>query len=325
MSKLFSPFEVRSKRLRNRVTMPPMVSGKSDAQGLVTEEIREHYRLRAEAGVGLIIVEATTVDERGRPWSHGLGAWHDDQIAGLTSLAQTIRAAGAMAAIQLVHGGLQASPSVPGVEVVGPSTVPHAADSPSPRALTVTEIEQLETRFADAAERCAKAGFDAVEIHGAHGYLLDTFLSAHTNRRTDAYGGPIENRMRMMVETCQKTRARIGDALLICRVSLFNKSHEVFTIEDFRTLIVGFEASGVDLLHLSTDGVLRPHFDSAKTLGQWAKTMCATPVIAAGGLGDPKDAERAVAEGHCDLAAIGHAMYEDPLWAERAQAVLTTG
>src|SRR5574340_209591 len=106
MRALFSPFAIGSKRLPNRVTMPPMVSGKSNPQGLVTEEIREHYRLRAEAGVGLIIVEATNVDEAGRPWSKGLGAWCDDQIAGLKTLTETIHQAGAAAAIQLVHGGL---------------------------------------------------------------------------------------------------------------------------------------------------------------------------------------------------------------------------
>jgi len=322
MSKLFSAIEVKSKCIRNRVTMPPMVSGKSNPQGLVTDEIREHYRLRADAGVGLIIVEATNVDESGRPWSQGLGAWHHDQIGGLASLARTIRGAGATAAIQLVHGGLQASPSISGVSVVGPSTVPHSPDSHQPRSLTATEIEQIETRFADAAARCVKVGFDAVEIHGAHGYLLDSFLSAHTNRRTDAYGGAIENRMRMMVDTCAKAKARIGDALLICRVSLFNKTSENFTADDFRTLAGGLESSGVDVLHLSTDGAFKPYFDGEKTLGQWAKAMCSMPVVVAGGLGDPLDAERAVAEGHCDFAAVGNAMYEDPYWAKKAREAL---
>jgi 2,4-dienoyl-CoA reductase-like NADH-dependent reductase (Old Yellow Enzyme family) len=322
MSKLFSAIKVKSKRIRNRVTMPPMVSSKSNLQGLVTEEIREHYRLRAEAGVGLIIVEATNVDESGRPWSEGLGAWHDGHIEGLESLARTIREAGATAAIQLVHGGLQASPSIPGVSVVGPSTVPHSPDSPHPRLLTEAEIEQIETRFADAAERCVKAGFDAVEIHGAHGYLLDSFLSAHTNRREDAYGGPIENRMRMMVDTCARARERIGDALLICRVSLFNKTEESFADDDFRTLVGGLASSGLDVLHISTDGAFKPYFGGEKTLGQWAKAMCSMPLIVAGGLGNPLDAERAVAEAHCDFAAVGNAMYEDPDWAEKARLAL---
>jgi len=322
MSKLFSPIEVKSKRIRNRVTMPPMVSGKSNLRGLVTDEIREHYRLPAEAGVGLIIVEATNVDEAGRPWSQGLGAWHDDHVEGLASLARTIHEAGAAAAIQLVHGGLQASPSIAGVSVVGPSTVPHSADSHPPRPLTVAEIDQIETRFAEAAERCVKAGFDGVEIHGAHGYLLDSFLSAHTNRRADQYGGAVENRMRMMVEACAKAKARIGDGLLICRVSLFNKTNEDITAGDFTALVGGLESAGVDVLHLSTDGAFKPYFGGEKTLGQWAKSLCGAPVIVAGGLGDPADAERAVAEGHCDFAAVGNAMYEDPRWAEKARRAL---
>ena len=321
MSVLFSSFEVGSLRLRNRVVMPPMVSGQSDLDGLVTDAIVEHYRLRARAGTGTIIVEATNVDETGRPWSKGIGAWEDGQIAGLTALARGIHEQGAVAAIQLVHGGPQASPEIPGVSVVGPSTVPHSAEAHPPRALTVEEIVRIEERFADAAGRCVQAGFDAVEAHGAHGYLLDSFLSSHSNRRTDEYGGYISGRMRMLLETCRKMKARIGDKLLICRISLFNKS-EGFGLDEYRELVGGIEAAGVDVLHVSTDGAFKPFFGSKKSLGQWTKDVSATPVIVAGGLGEPADAERAVDEGHCDLAAIGNAMYEDAEWTVKARRAL---
>jgi 2,4-dienoyl-CoA reductase-like NADH-dependent reductase (Old Yellow Enzyme family) len=323
MSVLFSPIEVKSIRFRNRVVMPPMVSGNSNLDGLVTDAIIDHYRQRAEAGTGTIIVEATNVDESGRPWAKGLGAWHDDQVEGLTSLARVIHEYGSVAAIQLVHGGPQASPDMPGVSVVGPSTVPHSAEARPPRALTVEEIGQIEERFAAAAARCTRAGFDAVEAHGAHGYLLDSFLSSHSNRRTDRYGGDIPNRMRMLLETCARMRKRIGDrALLICRISLFNKGEGEFGIGEYRQLVGGLESAGADMLHISTDGAFRPYFGEEKTLGQWAKSIFRMPVIVAGGLGDPADAERAVAAGHCDFAAVGNAMYEDAKWTEKARHAL---
>jgi 2,4-dienoyl-CoA reductase-like NADH-dependent reductase (Old Yellow Enzyme family) len=321
MSALFSPFQLGSLRLRNRVVMPPMVSGQSDLSGAVSGAIVEHYRLRARAGTGTIIVEATNVDEAGRPWSKGIGAWEDGQVAGLTALAQAIHEQGAMAAIQLVHGGPQASSEIPGVSVVGPSTVPHSAEARPPRALTVEQIVRIEERFADAAARCAHAGFDAVEAHGAHGYLLDSFLSAHSNRRTDEYGGTIAGRMRMLLETCRKMKDRIGDRALICRISLFNKP-EGFGLDEYRELLRGLESAGIDILHVSTDGAFKPFFGSEKSLGQWTKEISAVPVIVAGGLGAPADAGRAVAEGHCDLAAIGSAMYEDPEWTAKARRAL---
>jgi 2,4-dienoyl-CoA reductase-like NADH-dependent reductase (Old Yellow Enzyme family) len=199
--------------------------------------------------------------------------------------------------------------------------VPHSAEARPPRALTVEEIVRIEERFADAAGRCLQAGFDAVEAHGAHGYLLDSFLSSHSNRRTDEYGGYVSGRMRMLLETCRKMKERIGDKQLICRISLFNKS-EGFSLDEYRELVGGLGAAGVDIVHVSTDGAFKPFFGSKKSLGQWTKDISEAPVIVAGGLGAPADAERAVAEGHCDLAAIGNAMYEDPEWTAKARRAL---
>jgi 2,4-dienoyl-CoA reductase-like NADH-dependent reductase (Old Yellow Enzyme family) len=324
MPTLFSPFTAKSTTFRNRIVMPPMVTGKAAADGAVTEATIEHYGRRADAGTGAIIVEATYVDDGGRCWSHGLGAAEDRHVAGLRRLVERIRGAGAVAAVQLVHGGPQASSEVSGSPTVGPSAVAPSDRASVPRELTREGILLIQGRFADAAARAIEAGFDAVEVHGAHGFLLDSFLSARRNRRTDEYGGPIEARMRMLVETCRQVRARIGErGLLVCRISIFNKRNEGFTRDDFAALVGGLARADIDVLHLSTDGAMRPYFGGRRSLGQWVKEFSSLPVIAAGGLGDPEQAERAVAEGHCDLAAIGSAMMENADWTQQAREALS--
>ncbi len=322
MSVLFSPIEVKGVRFKNRVVMPPMVTLKADEDGCVPDVVVEHYAARARAGTGLIIVEATAV-ESGAVWKGGLAAFADEHAPGLAGLAERIHAEGATAAIQLVHGGPQASVEVTAGKRVGPSAVTPPDDGPIPRALTVAEIQTIEESFVEAAELAIEAGFDGVELHGAHDYLLDSFLSARQNVRTDEYGGSIRGRTRMLVETCERTRARIGDRGLVwCRISIFNKPREEFTRDDLAELVTALEATGIDMLHVSTDGTFREYFDSSKTIGQLVKGLCELPVIVAGGLGAPKEAERAVAEGHCDFAAIGNAMYEEAGWTEQARAAL---
>jgi 2,4-dienoyl-CoA reductase-like NADH-dependent reductase (Old Yellow Enzyme family) len=325
MSLLFSPMQVKGITFRNRVVMPPMVTGRADTSGCATDEIIAHYERRARGGTGMVIVEATYVHEGGRCWERGLGAASPRHEAGLSALAGRLHQAGAVAAIQLVHGGPQASPEASGSPTVGPSAVRPSDDAPEPRPLSVAEMQAIQGHFGEAAARAEAAGFDAVEVHGAHGFLLDSFLSSQRNLRDDAYGGPIQGRMRMLVETCQRVRSRLGEgALLICRISIFNKIREGFARPDFEQLVKGLEGTGVDVLHLSTDGdgAFRGYFGDDRSLGQRAKALTDLPIIVAGRLGDPADAERAIAEGHCDFAAVGSAMLEDPDWAEHARRAL---
>jgi 2,4-dienoyl-CoA reductase-like NADH-dependent reductase (Old Yellow Enzyme family) len=302
-----------------------MVSGKADTEGRVTDDLIRHYVARARAGTALIIVEATAVDARGRVWGRGLGAWSDDHETGLARLAAAVKAEGAVAGIQLVHGGPQGNLDIPGNDRVGPSEVDPPQGGPRPRALSLEEIAALPTIFADAAARVVAAGFHLVEVHGAHDYLLDSFLTTQTNKRTDEYGGDIAGRMRLMVATCRAVKGRIADtALLDCRISIFNKEGGEFGGEDFQQLVSALEQAGIGILHISTDGAFKPYFDSEKTIGRWAKEITSLPLIVAGGLGKPTDAERAVAEGHTDLAAIGNAMYEDGDWTALARETLRT-
>jgi NADPH2 dehydrogenase len=323
MSALFTPIDLKGVPFRNRVVMPPMITQKADREGHVTDVHLEHYSSRAAAGTGLIIVEATAVDRKGQVWEGGLGAYDDSHIPGLARLAERIHADGAAAGIQLVHGGPQASPALCDGDRVGPSAVPAPDEGQVPRELTRREIEGIQDRFAEAAVRALDAGFDLIELHGAHDYLLDSFLSAKYNWRKDDYGGSITRKARMLAETCEVTRGQIGDrGLLSCRISLFNKPEGEFT-EERLTKVVGMLAeAGIDVLHVSTDGAFKGYFGSSKTLGRLAKEISGLPVIVAGGLGDPSDAERAVAEGHADFAAIGNAMYEDAEWTKKAREAL---
>jgi 2,4-dienoyl-CoA reductase-like NADH-dependent reductase (Old Yellow Enzyme family) len=330
MSVLFEPLEIGALTLRNRVVMPPMVRGRQwmaedvvETKGAITEAVLEHYRARARGGAGLVIVEATAVDRRGRAWVNGLNLFDDDHVDGMRRLASAIREAGAAAAVQLVHAGPKGTAHFTGELPAGPSERAASGDVEGVRRLAVDEIEAIEGRFADAAERATDAGFDAVEVHGAHGFLLDSFLSETQNRRQDAYGGGLGGRLRFLRETCQKVRNRVGSrGLVTCRISLFNKRSEGWERSDLAELIGGLAGTGLDAVHVSTDGAFRPFADSERSIGQCVRAICDLPVIVAGGLTDPLEAERLIAEGHADLAAVGRAMLKDADWARHAREAL---
>ena len=323
MSLLFSPITIRTTHFRNRIVMPPMVREMADADGCVTEALLEHYERPALGGTGLIIVEATAVDAVGRVWNGGLCAYADRHLPGLARLAGRIHAAGAVAGIQLVHGGPQSFSEVTGQETVGPSAIKPRQQNPTPRALTIEEILAIQERFADAAERALEAGFDLIEIHGAHGYLLDSFLAVGRNQREDAYGGSLAGRMRILVETCRRVRERIGDrGLLECRISFFNKRPEEVTPDYVATLVPALEGTGLDLMHLSCDDALAGQFGTDRPMGVWVRQHTRLPLIVAGHLGLSANAERALVEGVADFAAVGGAMLVEPTWAKRARRAL---
>ena len=328
---LFSPITVREVLFPNRLVMPPMVRfvGEMSKEvtitgGRVTSDVVEHYIKRVRAGVAMIIVEATAVDPLGRCWENGFNLFADEYVENLTQLAAGIRAAGGKSCIQLVHGGPQAVPAITGGEVVGPSPIGGTETAPHPRELSIAEIHAIQERFADAAERAVRAGFDAVEVHGAHGYLLDSFLMKRRNQRTDEYGGDLRGRLRMVLETCALVSARIGTtALLSCRVSPFTKRDEDYDFVDFAALVRGLEGAGVNLLHISTDGAFKGYFGSDRTIGQFAREITSVPVIIAGGLREPAQAQRLIAEKHADFAAVGTAMLRDADWASKARLALS--
>ena len=278
---------------------------------------------RVRAGTAMVIVEATAVDPAGRCWENGFNLFAAEHVENLSLIASGVRAAGGRCCIQLVHGGPQADPVLCGGEVLGPSAIAGGENAAHPRELSIPEIHMIQDRFAEAADLALSAGFDAVEIHAAHGYLLDSFLMKRRNQRTDAYGMDPAGRLRMTLETCQKVRARIGEKPLIsCRVSPFTKREEEYGQLDFAALVRGVESAGVDILHISTDGVFKGYFGTDRTLGQFAREVTRMPIIMAGGIRLPEEANRLIEEGHADFAAVGTAMLRDADWAAKAQEAL---
>jgi 2,4-dienoyl-CoA reductase-like NADH-dependent reductase (Old Yellow Enzyme family) len=296
--------------------MPPEVI---ESDGSVTEAIIEHYRVRARSGTALIIVEATCVDPSGRAWKQGLNAYDECYTDGLSRLAQAITAEGAVAGIELVHAGPQAKPSLCGGVTYGPSAVPASPGEPEPVALSLADILAVEQRFLDAAHRVFAAGFRFIELHAGHGYLLDSFISPVRNRRADAFGGCLENRMRMISDILLRLKVSIGgEAALGARISPFSHAAEGFGPQDVHGMIRILEEAGSDFVDLSTDGVLSRALGSDHTVGQIAHEVTKLPLIAAGGIVTAEDAERALNEGHADVVAVGRAMLSDPQWSAHA-------
>jgi len=209
--RLLSPGAIGKLKVRNRIVMPPMVRNYATTDGIATRQQIDHYAARARGGVGLVIVEATFVHPAGKGWHQGLGIHDDKCIPGLSSLAEAVKEWGSKIAIQLHHAGRQTATSITGMPIVAPSAIPCPVMGGLPRELTTEEVAELVEAFAQAAGRAKQAGFDAVEMHGAHGYLVSQFLSPNTNRRTDKYGGDINGRMTFALEIVQRARKLVGN------------------------------------------------------------------------------------------------------------------
>lgn len=323
-----SPIQIGSVTLRNRLAMPPMVrmlphvsQELVDTGGEVTDAVVEYYARRARAGAALIIVEATCVDPRGRVWKHGLNAYDDAFVPGLSRIADAIAREGAVPGIQLVHGGPQADPTLCGGSTVGPSAVAPSVGEAEPDELTSAEVLEIEERFVAACRRVVEAGFRFVELHAAHGYLLDSFISPIRNQRQDAFGGSLENRMRIIVDILLRARVELGStAALGARISVFNHVADGFGEKELREMVRVLTAAGSDFVDLSVDRVLRPAFGTRLSMGQIARSVTNVPVIVAGGITSADAVRQALDEGHGDVVAIGRAMLSDPDFPARVLA-----
>ena len=348
MSQLFSPLTLRGLTLRNRTVVAPMCQY-SAIDGMANDWHLVHLGRFAMGGFGLVILEATGVTPEGRISYGDLGLWKDDQIAPLAHIVDFLHSQGAAAGIQLGHAGRKAATPIwwrgafneteeekveYGYETwvpVAPSAEAHS-DNPNyqvPHALSVDEIKATVRAFADAAIRADKAGFDTVEIHGAHGYLISQFLSPLANHRTDEYGGSRENRMRFAIEVSQAVRdAWPADKPLIMRLSVTDGSPGGWGVEDSIALAAELEKIGVDVVHASSGG-----FDGyalkAAPLYQvpLARALKQSGIksIAVGLITEPEDAERIVATGEADLVAFARGALEDPNWPLHAHHVLDGG
>jgi len=317
---LWEPFSIRHMQLRNRIVMPPMVTRYSTEDGHVTERSKNYYEARARGGVGLIIVEATYIHPRGRAFENQLGISDEKFIPGLSELVQLIHLGGAKAAIQLHHGGREARSELTGMQPVAPSPLPGRAGE-VPKELTVEEIGENVAFFVEAAIRAKNAGFDGVELHGAHGYLIDQFLSPSSNKRRDIYGGDLRNRTRFLVEVIKAVRQAVGaDYPLWCRINGKEfGDREGTTLDDAQETARMAQNAGCDAIHVSAFGpkaptnLTSPTFMPAviKDLAAGVKKAVTVPVIAVGRI-TPEAGERILTEGKADLIAIGKAILADP-------------
>jgi 2,4-dienoyl-CoA reductase-like NADH-dependent reductase (Old Yellow Enzyme family) len=250
MPKLQDELKINGMRLRNRIAMPPLTTNYGSADGIVTEDVLQFYRERSE-DVGLIIVEASAVRSDGRILRGSLGLWEDGQVAGMASLAASIKKLGAAAVVQISHAGARCFPAGGELQGASPSGFAFRPDV-APLTMDAAQIEQMVADFATAAGRAAEAGFDGVEIHGAHFYLISQFLSPLTNQRIDRYGGDARARATFALEVVKSVRERLGKSYpILFRLNAVEKVAGGQTLEDALVVSKLLANGGVDALHVS--------------------------------------------------------------------------
>ena len=317
MSLLLSPYEESGLFLKNRVVMPPMCMYKAASDGKITSFHMAHYMARAIGGVGLILVEATAVEPRGRISESDLGLWDDAQIREHKQLVDLCHDYGVQMGIQLAHAGRKSTcnSSTP----VAPSALifSQKPEFKLPHELSLSEIAQVKASFVQAALRAMDAGYDVLELHAAHGYLLCEFLSPLTNQRQDQYGGSLENRCALVLEIADAILEATG-LLLIVRVSADEWMENGWNVEDSTYLSAKLKKLGVSMIHVSAGGnhenqtmpPLVPLYQAA-----YAKVIRAgagIPTIAVGLITTAEEGEKLLQNGFCDLVAYGRELLRNP-------------
>lgn len=318
---LFDPIRLNDLELRNRIVMSPMCQYQAtDRDGMPQQWHEVHYVSRAIGGVGLVMLEMTNVEPRGRITDYCLGLWNDAQVEPLARLVRSIRQHGAAAGIQIAHAGRKSR--VEEGEPVAPSAVAFSGMR-TPRALGADEIVALVTAFGDSARRAVAAGFEYIELHGAHGYLINQFLSPATNLRTDEYAaGP-----RFALEVIGAVRAAMPDGMpLFMRLSAEEYGPDGYSFAGLLDMAPEFMAAGVDGFDISSGGnigaptAVYPGYQLG--FARQYREKLGVPVMAVGKLEDPALAEYAIRNGQADLIAIGRGLLRSPNWARAAAQVL---
>jgi NADPH2 dehydrogenase len=325
MAYLLKPLKVRSMTLANRLVMPPMASAKAGPDGNVTQELLDYYAEKSRGGyISLIIIQHSHISPEGKASDNQLSVSDDAMIPGLAKLADVIHRNGSKAAMQINHAGSAALKEVTGTIPLAPSATANPRRGDMPREITQKEIGYIVNAFKDASRRVKEAGFDAVEIHSAHGYLLNQFLSPLTNKRTDEYGGDISNRIRIHLQVIQAVRAAVGpDFPIQVRLGASDYTEGGTTIEDSKLVARAFEKAGVDIIHISGGfvGYTPPGLTGQgyfAPLSQAIKSAVSIPVILTGGITEVEAAENLLKEQKADLIGVGRAILQDSTWAERA-------
>ena len=330
--KLFEEGSIGTMTLKNRGIMMPMATDMADKDGIVTPRQIRYYQERAKGGVAMIINEYTGVDDVDSiPSIHNLRAARDYHISALEELTDAVHLYDCKIVAQIHHGGATSNPVFTGRDNLAPSAVPIADGRPVPREMTKEDIHRVQQKFIDAAVRCKKAGYDGVELHGAHGYLIAQFFSKYYNRRQDEYGGSTENRCRFLTEIIAGIREKLGNFPILVRIC----GDECTPVEGFLNLEESIEvakvleAAGIDAINLSAgsarngDANCEPFsYQSGwkKYIGLAYKKALSIPVIATNTIKDPDFAEELLEEGVCDFVALGRSQLADPFFMEKARA-----
>jgi len=319
---LLSPFTLKGKILRNRSVVPAMVTNYCNADGTCTETFAAYHEAKARGGFGMIITEDFAICPEGKGFPFLPGLWNDEQIPGFADFTRRIHAQGAAVIAQIYHAGRQTSSAVTGSAPLAPSAIPCPFSPDMPREMTLEDIRTVVKQFGDCARRAEQAGFDGVEIHAAHGYLISQFLSPYSNKRTDGYGGHLVNRMRFLLEILADVRSKCSEGFIVgVRISTDEFVTGGRTVEDTRAIVPFLERAGADYIHASA-GVYRSFGSVIPTmycrhgwtadLAAEVKKVTSLPVIAVGRFNDPLLAESALASGKADLVAMGRQSLCDP-------------
>jgi len=308
--------------VRNRFVVPPMGTNFANPDGSVSKQLIDYLAARSKGGYGLIIVEVTAIDPLGKaiPWQPGI--WDDKFVPGWKELVDEVHKYGAKIVVQLHHAGRQTTHEVIGSQPVAPSPIPCPVDREIPRELTTEEVYDLIEKFGDAAVRARDAGFDGVEVHGAHGYLIAQFMSAYSNKRIDEFGGDLTSRMKFPVDIVKNIRAKVGNGYpIIFRFSGDERVPGGRTIDESRVVAEKMEKAGVNALHVSTGvygsipwliapSAVPPAYNVYAA--EEIKKVVKIPVIAVGRINDPNLAEDILEGGKADLVSLGRESIADP-------------
>lgn len=317
MSKLFSNIKIKNLELKNRIVMAPMCMVVADNEGYAKDWHVIHYGSRAIGGTGLIILEATAVESRGRIKDRDLGIWDDSHIEGLAKIVKSSKELGAKVGIQLAHAGRKCE--VKSEKIIAPSPLAFDDSYPTPREMTKEDIETVINSFKEGARRANEAGFDTIEIHGAHGYLINEFLSPLTNKREDEYGGNLENRTRFLREIIREVKTVWPEEKpIILRVSgeeyVDNGNHP----EDLVDIINLVKDEGIDIIDVSSGAVVPANIDVYPgyqvPFAEIIKKGTGLPVIAGGLITKGEMAEEILKNNRADFVFLGRELLRNPYW-----------
>jgi 2,4-dienoyl-CoA reductase-like NADH-dependent reductase (Old Yellow Enzyme family) len=318
MPGLFDTIRIKGLSLKNRIVMPPMATSMGTEDGEVTDRHIKHYTTRARGGVGLIIIEHTYVSEDGKLSRGQTGLYDDRLIPGLKRLVEAIHTEGAKAIIQLNHGGARTPRNITGKQPAGPWNIMLPRSAEAPRSLTIPEIETIVMNFGNAAYRAVEAGFDSVELHGAHGFLLCQFLSPYKNERNDEYGGDLARRLLFPTKVIKEVKIRLGKNMpLFYRFGADDMVEGGLTREEGKLAAQHLQQAGVDVLDVSggMGGAGGDRFAEQGyfvPLAEGIKKVVKVPVIGVGNITEPEYADRVIREGKVDLVALGRKLLSDP-------------